>query len=208
MLTRRELIVKRLFDIIIAFIGLILLIIPISLLIILSSIFHKSNGLYCQLRVGKNAKLFTIFKIKTMRDTKLPKNSKFLTLDKFGIAIKGDKRVTSFGTFLRKYKLDELPQLLNVFIGDMSFVGPRPDIVGYADKLRGSERIILSVKPGITGPATLAFRNEELLLFNSADPIAYNNEVIWPQKVKLNMDYIQNWSFKKDIYYIFQTIFN
>jgi len=207
MLTQKKLVLKRFFDIFISFIGLFLLCIPIFFLVIVSSFSCKSLGLYVQLRVGQHARLFTIYKIKTMRTIKLPNESKLLDLDEYGITIKDDRRITSFGKFLRKYKLDELPQLLNVLIGTMSFVGPRPDIVGYADKLKGNDRIILTVKPGITGPATLAFRNEEEILSNSLNPIAYNNEVIWPQKIKLNIEYIQNWSFKKDIYYIFQTIF-
>jgi lipopolysaccharide/colanic/teichoic acid biosynthesis glycosyltransferase len=136
------------------------------------------------------------------------KDSKLKLLDKYGITLKGDSRVTIFGNFLRRFKLDELPQLYNVFIGDMSLVGPRPDIIGYADKLEGKDRIILTVKPGITGPATLAFRHEESILSNQDDPFTYNNEVIWLKKIELNRQYVENWSFKKDINYILQTIFN
>ena len=208
MIARKQLLYKRIFDMFVSFIGLLFLLIPIVLLIILASFSSRSVGLFCQIRVGQNAKLFTIYKIKTMRNSRLPVDSKLQALDEFGITIKGDKRVTSFGRFLRKYKLDELPQLLNVLIGNMSFVGPRPDVIGYADILKGNDRIILVVKPGITGPATLAFKNEELLLSNSSDPLSYNNKVIWPQKVELNKKYVQNWSFKKDLNYIFQTIFN
>jgi len=208
MIAKKQLLYKRIFDITISFVGLLSLVIPIVILIVLSSFSTRSSGIFCQTRVGQNAKLFTIYKIKTMRNIRSNSNSQLVALDKLGIVLKGDKRVTSLGKFLRKHKLDELPQLFNVFIGNMSFVGPRPDIVGYADMLNGEEKIILVVKPGITGPATLAFRNEEQLLFKSENPIAYNNEVIWPQKIKLNKEYIENWSFKKDLYYIFQTIFN
>ena len=118
-----------------------------------------------------------------------------------------DPRITKFGHFLRKTKLDELPQLWNVLIGQMSFVGPRPDVPGYADQLEGDDKIILSVKPGITGPASLAFKDEEELLAQKDNPKQYNDEVIWPQKVKINKDYIRNYSFKNDIKYIIETVF-
>ncbi len=117
-----------------------------------------------------------------------------------------DPRVTKIGRFLRKTKLDELPQLWNVLIGDMSLVGPRPDVPGYADKLKGEDRIVLTVRPGITGPASLYFKNEETLLAKQNDPKRYNDEVIWPQKVKINRNYILEYSFKKDLMYIFKTI--
>lgn len=102
--------------------------------------------------------------------------------------------------------MDELPQLINVFLGHMSFVGPRPDTAEFADLLQGEERIILSIRPGITGPATLAFIDEEELLANSADPEKYNREVIFPAKIMLNRQYISNYSFRKDILYILATI--
>jgi lipopolysaccharide/colanic/teichoic acid biosynthesis glycosyltransferase len=117
-----------------------------------------------------------------------------------------DKRITKSGRFFRRYKIDELPQLINVLKGDMSFVGPRPDVPGYADKLEGEDRIILTIKPGITGPATLKYKNEEEILAKVEDPVKYNNEVIWPDKVKINKEYIKNWSLKKDIEYILKTI--
>ena len=208
MLTKKQHLIKRIFDVIFSFIGLIFLLIPILILIIIASFTLKNLGLYYQSRIGRNAKLFTIYKIRTMKSLDFSKDSKLTLLDKYGITLIDDHRVTSFGNFLRKYKLDELPQLYNVLIGDMSLVGPRPDIIGYADKLEGSDRIILTVRPGITGPATLAFRNEESLLSKQDDPFTYNNEVIWPEKVKFNIDYVKKWSFKNDLYYIFQTFFN
>ena len=208
MLTKKQQLIKRIFDIIFSFFGLIFLFIPILILIIISTVSFNILGLYRQLRVGQNAKLFTIYKIRTMRDLNFSKDSRLLLLDKYGITLKGDSRLSFFGKLLRRYKLDELPQLFNVLIGDMSLVGPRPDIIGYADKLEGKDRIILSVKPGITGPATLAFRDEESLLAKHSDPLVYNNDVIWPEKIKINIDYVKNWSFKKDLYYIFQTFFN
>jgi len=208
MLTKKEQIIKRIFDIIFSFFGLIFLFIPILILIIISSLSFNNLGLYGQRRVGQKAKLFTLYKIRTMRDLDFSRDSKLKLLDKYGITLKGDKRVTFLGKFLRRYKIDELPQLYNVLIGDMSLVGPRPDIIGYADKLGGKDRVILTVRPGITGPATLAFRDEETLLAKHNDPLSFNNEVIWPEKIKLNRQYVENWSFKKDINYILQSIFN
>jgi lipopolysaccharide/colanic/teichoic acid biosynthesis glycosyltransferase len=118
----------------------------------------------------------------------------------------GDSRITVSGRWLRRYKIDELPQLWNVLKGDMSLVGPRPDVEGYADRLEGDERIVLSVRPGITGPASLKYRNEEEILASVDDPVRYNDEVIWPDKVKMNMEYIREWSFGKDIGYIVATV--
>ena len=126
--------------------------------------------------------------------------------DNKNITIKNDPRVTRFGGLLRSYKIDELPQLINVFIGQMSFVGPRPDVEGYADKLEGNEKLILSVRPGITGPASIKYYNEEEILMNQIDPYDFNDKIIWPDKVKINMQYIENWSLKKDIYFIFKTL--
>ncbi len=123
------------------------------------------------------------------------------------ITIKEDKRITIFGKFLRKFKIDELPQLINVLLGDMSFVGPRPDVKGYADELKGKDRIILRVKPGITGPATLRFKNEEEILANQIDPLKYNDEVIWKEKIKINKNYIENWTLIGDLKFILKTIF-
>jgi lipopolysaccharide/colanic/teichoic acid biosynthesis glycosyltransferase len=116
-----------------------------------------------------------------------------------------DRTVSKIGSFLRHVKLDELPQLFNVFLGDMSFVGPRPDIPGFADKLEGEAEIILSVRPGLTGPATLYFKREEELLANQNNPETYNRNVIWPKKVELNVKYAQELSFKKDMYYLVKT---
>lgn len=122
------------------------------------------------------------------------------------VSVAGENRITPFGAKLRKYKLDELPELWNVLIGDMSFVGPRPDVPGYADKLVGEDRKILLLKPGITGLASIKYRNEEELLAQQADPIKYNDEVIFPDKVKINLNYLENWSFITDIKLIIYTI--
>ena len=157
----------------------------------------RTNGFFIQSRVGRSGKLFNIVKIKTMKNV-IGINSSITTLD--------DVRISISGVFFRKTKIDELPQLWNVLIGQMSFVGPRPDVPGYADRLKGKDRIILSVRPGITGPAQLAYKNEEEILAKQDDIIKYNNEVIWPDKVAINMKYIENYSFFKDIYYIWKTV--
>jgi len=123
------------------------------------------------------------------------------------ITVANDDRITVIGKFLRRWKLDELPTLVNILKGDMSFVGPRPDIPGYADKLEGDPRRILGMRPGITGPATLKYSNEEQFLAGVDNPKKYNDEVIFPDKVKINLEYIDNWSLWMDIKIIFKTIF-
>jgi len=194
-MNKKDKIIKRIFDFTLALIGLLITWPIILTAWIIASIETKSNGFFLQKRVGENGKLFTIIKIKTM----YPNYGSTVTTA-------NDNRITKSGKIFRKYKIDELPQLINVLKGDMSFVGPRPDVPGYADKLEGEDRIILSIKPGITGPATLKYKNEEEILASVDDPNKYNNEVIWPDKVKINKEYIKNWSLKKDIKYIIKTI--
>jgi len=123
------------------------------------------------------------------------------------ISVKGENRITPLGAKLRKYKLDELPELWNVLKGDMSFVGPRPDLPFYFEKLRGEEKIILQLRPGITGPASLKYADEEELLASATDPVKFNDEVIWPDKVRINLNYYHTRSFFGDISIIFKTIF-
>ncbi len=190
---------KRTFDFVGALMGLILLWWLILIAFILASIDTRQNGFFIQQRVGKDGKLFRVIKIRTMRH--LPDIDTTVTRE-------NDPRITRLGRFWRKTKIDELPQLINVLLGQMSFVGPRPDVPGFADQLTGDDRIILTIRPGITGPATLKFRNEEALLANQEDPEAYNREVIWPEKVRLNREYIEHYSFWRDIQYIWQTIFH
>lgn len=191
-------ILKFIFDRMVALIGLFFL---WPVLAILWCLIHiKMPGgpaFFAQKRVGQHGKLFTMYKFRSM------------TVGHVGssISVAGEKRITPLGAKLRKYKLDELPELWNVLIGDMSFVGPRPDVSGYADKLRGKNRDILKLKPGITGPASLKYRNEEELLALQNDPQKYNDEVIFPDKVRINLAYIQRWSFCLDIKIIFYTVF-
>ena len=193
-----QILFKRLLDITLAIVGIVLSFPFLVLLLVIAGINTKSSGLLLQKRIGKNGKPFMLYKIKTMRDE--GEASTFITTA-------NDKRVTTFGRFLRKTKLDELPQLWNVLIGKMSFVGPRPDVPGYADQLQGDDRIILSVRPGITGPASLAFRDEEELLAKQENPQQYNDEVIWPEKVRINKAYIRNYSLLTDIRIIWKTVF-
>lgn len=186
---------KNIFDYILTLILLIFLVGLIVLLIVISSFDTKQFGVFTQQRVGKNGVLFDIYKIRTIRG-----------ISKSTITT-SQHRITKIGKILRDYKLDELPQLINILKGEMSFVGPRPDVKGYADVLLGEDRIMLNVKPGITGPAQLKYRYEEEILSNVNDPIKYNDEILWPDKVKINVEYVKNWSFTQDLIYMFQTVF-
>jgi len=189
--------IKRIFDIVLSFVGLIFTIPIIFIAWIIASFETKSNGMFIQKRVGQNGKLFNVYKIKTMKQVDGIDTT---------ITSANDVRITKSGKFFRDTKIDELPQLFNVLIGNMSFVGPRPDVEGYADKLQGEDRIILTIKPGITGPASLEYKNEEEILSKQEDPKWYNDNIIWPHKVKINKEYIKNWSLKKDIEYIIKTV--
>ena len=190
--------IKRLFDLIFAIFGLLLLL-PFFLAIsILIKIDSKGSVFFIQDRVGQDAFLFKIIKFRTMTTSEEIKST---------ISIKGDVRVTKFGEILRRYKIDELPELINILRGEMSFVGPRPDVPGYADKLNGDARNILKLKPGITSLASLKYSNEELLLSQQKNPIDYNNNIIYPDKVKMNLNYYKNHNLWIDIKIIFATIF-
>lgn len=188
---------KRSFDLAMSFIGLVGFSWLIFLAWIAASLDTRENGFFIQKRVGKNGLLFNLIKIKTMRPRANINTN---------VTISTDPRITKLGKFFRKTKIDELPQLWNVLKGDMSFVGPRPDVPGFADQLAGEERSILNIRPGITGPATLKYRDEEMLLERVEDPEKYNLEVIFPDKVKINLDYIRYWSFTKDIKFIWKTV--
>ena len=190
-------IVKYLFDRVMSLAGLLVLW-PV-LLIIAAIIKWKMPGgpvMFTQLRVGRHGKVFSIYKFRTM------------TVEHGGssVSVKDESRITPIGARLRRYKLDELPELWNVLRGDMSFVGPRPDVPGYADQLQGDDRRMLELRPGITGPATLKYRNEEELLASVENPIQYNDEVIFPDKVRLNMYYLNHYSFMTDLQIIACTV--
>jgi lipopolysaccharide/colanic/teichoic acid biosynthesis glycosyltransferase len=190
-------VIKRGFDIVLALIGIALTWWIMLVAFVVASIETKSFGIFWQDRVGLNGKLFKVFKIKTMQPIAGIDTS---------ITTANDMRITKSGKFFRDTKIDELPQLFNVLLGSMSFVGPRPDVAGYADKLEGEDRIILSIRPGITGPASLKYKNEEEILSKQEDPTAYNDTVIWPDKVAINKEYVLNWSLNKDIAYIIKTV--
>lgn len=188
---------KRAFDIFFSALGLAALCVPFLIVALCIKLTSPGPVFFRQQRIGRKGKSFFVIKFRTM----------FAGAEKHGtITASNDSRVTPIGRWLRRFKLDEFPQLWNVLIGKMSFVGPRPDVPGYADRLEGIARIILELRPGITGPASLYFRNEEDLLASSKDPREYNDTVIWPRKVELNLAYAENWSFWRDIGYILITM--
>lgn len=189
---------KRLLDIIVSGLGLVFLL-PVMIIVLLAVVVSsKGPVLFTQPRVGQDGKIFKVVKFRTMRVGGEKEGS---------ITTATDARITQIGRWLRRFKLDEYTQLWNVFIGNMSLVGPRPDVPGYADRLRDRARSILSLRPGITGPATLYFKNEEELLDLAEDPKRYNDWVIYPAKVALNLNYLERWSFSRDVGYIVITVF-
>ena len=193
---KKDLFIKRTFDIFFSVIGIFFISPIIIIAWVIATIDTRSNGFFLQTRIGKNAKPFKIIKIKTM----IPLDGSYSTITQ-----SGDKRITKVGSILRAFKVDELPQIINVFLGQMSFVGPRPDVPGYADKIQGKDRDFLSIRPGITGPAAIKYRNEEKILSLQKNAQKYNDEIIWPDKIKINIKYIEEWSFQKDLQYIFKT---
>ena len=205
--------IKFCFDRLAALLGLVVLSLPMGIIAIIVLVTMKGGPvLYRQVRVGKDGKLFKIHKFRTMTNDQEVSN----------IAYPNKARITPFGAWLRKHKLDELPELWDVLIGNMSFVGPRPDVPGYADQLQGDDRVALLMRPGITGPATLKYRDEEHLIetyvkqvkangdSRTEDEIAlhYNDEVIYPDKVRINVDYYRNFSLLKDLSIILHTLFH
>ena len=189
--------IKLIFDRLFSFFGLFFLC-PILFIVAFLIRIKMPSGpiIFKQKRVGQHGRLFIMYKFRSM--TMNPSGS--------SVSVQGESRITPLGAKLRKYKLDELPELWNVLIGDMSFVGPRPDVPGYADKLEGDNRRMLLLKPGITGPASLKYRNEEELLTQQENPQKYNDEVLFPDKVRINIEYLDNWSFWNDIKIIIYTI--
>lgn len=188
---------KRTFDLVVSFFGLVFTLPIIFIAWFVAAIETRSGGFFIQNRIGKEGGVFSVIKIKTMKKVEGVDTS---------ITALNDVRITRSGAFFRKTKIDELPQLWNVFLGQMSFVGPRPDVPGYADQLLGEDRVILSIRPGITGPASLKYKDEEKILAQQPDPKQFNDEVIWPDKIKINREYIENYSFIKDLQYIWKTL--
>lgn len=185
-MSAKQKIIKRVLDLFLSLVLIFLLVIPILILILIAAIDTNSSGIFIQKRIGLNSKSFYIYKLRTL-DRK-------------------EQRASRIGVFFRKSKLDELLQVFNVLKGDMSFVGPRPDVSGYADKLKGEDKIILSVRPGITGPASIKFRNEEEMLNN--DSLDLDERTLWKKKVEINKIYIKEYSLQKDLGYMFKTIFS
>lgn len=175
---------KRLLDVLLSLILIPTLLLPVSILIILATMDTKIFGLFFQNRVGQYGKGFTIYKIRTYNR---------------------NGEVSKFSKKIRKYKLDEIPQILNILLGQMSFVGPRPDVLEVMSTLSKSDQIILSIKPGLTGPASLHYFNEEALLAEQEDPIAYTNQILTPKKNAINKDYIKNYHIFNDVNYIYKT---
>lgn len=189
--------IKSLFDRSASLFGLIFLF-PVLIIVSILIRIKMPGGpvIFKQKRVGQRGQLFTMYKFRSMT----------VAHSGSSVSVKGESRITPLGAILRKYKLDELPELWNVLIGDMSLVGPRPDVPGYADRLEGEDRRMLLLKPGITGPASLKYRNEEELLSEQENPQKYNDEVLFPDKVRINIEYLDNWSFGKDIKIIIYTL--
>lgn len=204
-------IIKRVFDIIASLFGLLLLwwVYPIVAILIKVKM-PGGPAFFCQKRVGLDGKLFTCHKFRTMK----------VKHGGSSVSVAGDSRITPLGAKLRHYKIDELPELWDVLIGNMSFVGPRPDVPGYADQLQGEDRVVLKLRPGITGPATLKYRLEDEMISayvaarqaegdaRDAQVIAveYNDTIIYPDKVRLNKYYYEHYSFWKDIEMILATV--
>jgi len=189
---------KRLFDLLFALLGIILLFPILIIIFCIIKLSSKGPVFFIQERVGREGKIFKMIKFRSMSVSQHSCST---------ISVKGDVRITKIGAFLRRYKLDELPELWNILVGDMSLVGPRPDVRGYANKLKGEDRNILKLRPGITGPASLKFSNEEELLSKEDNPKKFNDEIIYPDKVRLNLEYYYNNNLWTDIKIIFATIF-
>jgi len=188
---------KRGFDVVVSAAGLVVLGLPLAAIGLLVFLIDGSPVLFRQPRIGLHGKVFTVYKFRSMTNCQAKSST---------ITVAGDVRVTRLGRWLRRFKLDELPQLFNVLKGDMSLVGPRPDVPGYADRLTGDVARLLELRPGITALATLVFRDEEELLARAPDPIRFNDEVLFPAKVRLNLEYMDHITFWVDVRLIALTI--
>ena len=180
--------IKRIFDFIFSLVGILLLFPILIICWLLACIDTYSNGVFLQTRIGQFGRPFTVIKFRTM----------YINTN----------NISSTGVFLRRYKLDELPQLLNVLQGSMSMVGPRPDIAGYYDTLKGENSKILELKPGLTSEAAIKYANEEAVLSTIENPLQYNDDVIFPDKVRMNLEYYYKLSFFGDLKIIWLTVFS
>lgn len=196
-LTRRQAALKRALDLAVAAVGLVLLWPVLLAGWVAATVSTRQNGFFRQVRIGRDGESFELLKLRSMRAVAGRSST---------VTISGDARITRTGAVLRRYKLDELPQLVNVLRGEMSLVGPRPDVPGFADLLTGEDRIVLSVRPGLTGPASLAYRHEEEILAAVPDPERHNREVLWPDKVRINREYVRSWTLAGDLSYLVATV--
>lgn len=189
---------KRSIDLVASILGLVVL----SPIILWSWLVARrdtgGSGFFRQERIGRYGDPFKVVKLRTMA----------VGTQGTTVTAVDDDRITKWGSRFRRYKIDEIPQLWNVMLGQMSLVGPRPDVAGFADRLEGDDRAILALRPGITGPATLFWRDEELVLSQVDDPERYNREVIYPDKVARNLEYLRNYSTVLDFRYILATVFS
>jgi len=190
--------VKRAFDVVLSLAGLGL----VGWIIILAARWARretgGSGIFRQARIGRDGQVFYIYKIRTMRVVSGPASN---------VTTVRDRRITRFGAVLRRWKIDELPQLFNVLRGEMSLVGPRPDVPAYLERIRSEAPLVLSVRPGITGPASIKYRREEELLAAQADPQAYNDRVLIPDKLRINEAYVRNYRLLADLNYLWTTVF-
>jgi lipopolysaccharide/colanic/teichoic acid biosynthesis glycosyltransferase len=195
--TRFDRTVKRAFDLTVATALLIVLAPLIAVAAICGRWSTGGSGIFRQARIGQNGRVFFICKIRTMRN--LPGVTTTITTDH-------DARITRVGRMLRRWKIDELPQLLNVVRGEMSLVGPRPDVPEYLDRIRREAPLVLTVRPGITGPASIKYRREEQLLARERDPQDYNDRVIFADKLRINEAYVRDYRLLRDVYYLWRTV--
>jgi len=188
---------KRVFDFTASAIGLIILLPELLIIAFLIKLFTPGPVFFLQVRAGRHGIPFKIIKFRTM----------MVGHSGSSVSVKGESRITPLGSRLRKYKLDELPELWNILAGQMSFVGPRPDVLEYVNRLNEDEKRILDLRPGLTSPASLKYSKEEEILETVSDPIRYFDEVIWPDKMKMNLEYCSSRTFVGDIELIIKTIF-
>jgi lipopolysaccharide/colanic/teichoic acid biosynthesis glycosyltransferase len=187
---------KRLFDIAAAIFGLIVTLPVFIIIYFLMKVQMPGPVFFKQNRVGRHGKLFRMVKFRSMK----------VNHGGSSISVRGESRITPLGAKMRKYKIDEFPEFWNILKGDMSFVGHRPDVPGYADKLTGNDRLLLTFRPGLTGAASLKYSNEEELLALQGDPVKYNDTVLYPDKVRIEINYIKHWNFWLDIKIIIYTL--